>query len=637
MKANPQQKKAINHNEGPCVVTAVPGAGKTSVLTQRAIRLYKEGNKKILCLTFTNKAADEMKERIAKSLDLETAPFAVCTFHALCGVILRKFGKVLGYNAGLTILDSDDQKTFVKKIVRSVVDNKKVEKDIDIKKIVHHLNSSREIYESFEEMSERFEKEFDDEIYWTIAKTYLDEIVKNNCIDFSGMLYTTIKILEENPSILKIVRNKWNYVQVDECQDTNYAQFKFVDLISSHHNNVFIVGDISQSIYGWRGARYQNIIDFINKHDNCVKIPLGQNYRSTPEVIKVSDTLIKNNSSHMKVDFYTENSNGDDVKVVSHVNSQEEAKRLAQLIYNDIYGRGYKAQEIAVLYRLNSLSIDLQLALSNMGINFAVIGGGNYFQLKEIKDAIAMLKFLLNPNDSLSFHRCADLVSGVGPNTIGKLENVANQKNTTIMDAAGIIHKGEVEVDKRAKAFSSKVLDLWNSDFGSERPDSVIVEMLNRFNYDKYLDKNHQKSYNKKKDNLQALINHAASYSQSTGANLSRWLNTIMLSSDSDKESKTNCVNLMTLHACKGLEFPVVYMAGVETGIMPHKRALMETDDVNEAIEEERRICYVGMTRAEKNLTMSFCHKRLKRDKTGYLKEEKTGPSRFLKESGLIK
>jgi len=639
MKANPQQTKAINHNTGPCVVTAVPGAGKTSVLTQRAIRLYKEGNKKILCLTFTNKAAEEMKVRIANALEVDVAPFAVCTFHALCGVILRKFGKVLGYTPGLTILDSDDQKTFVKKIVRSVVDNKKLEKDIDIKKIIYHLNSAREVYESYEEIADRFESEFDDDIYWEVAKTYLEDLVKNNCIDFSGMLYTTIKILEENPSILKVIQSKWDYVQVDECQDTNYAQFKFVDLISNHHNNVFLVGDISQSIYQFRGARYQNILDFINKHDNCSKIPLGQNYRSTPEIIKTANTLIKHNTSHMDVDFYTDNPSGVAPQVLSSVNPQEEAKHIATMIANDINVRGYKPQEIAVLYRMNSLSIDLQLALSNYGINFSVIGGGNYFQLKEIKDGIAMLKFLLNPNDSLAFHRCADLVAGVGPNTIGKLENLAKEKGITIMDAAKMIQSGQGTTDKRAKAFSAKVLEMWDNNFTDESPDSILVEMLNRFGYDKYLNKNFQKNYNKKKDNLQALVNHAASYSKSTGADLSRWLNTIMLTSDSDKESKDNCVNLMTLHACKGLEFPVVYMAGVETKIMPHARALSEAKDANaaaEALEEERRICYVGMTRAEKRLIVSYCHKRPKRDQNGFLKEEKAGASRFLKESGLI-
>ena len=997
MKANPQQTKAINHNDGPCVVTAVPGAGKTSVLTQRAIRLYKEGNKKILCLTFTNKAAEEMKVRIAKALEVEAAPFAVCTLHALCGDILRKFGKVLGYTPGLTILDSDDQKTFVKKIVRSVVDNKKLEKDIDINKIVYHLNTAREIYESYEEIAERFESNFDDDVYWEIAKTYLEDLVKNNCIDFSGMLYTTIKILEENPSILKVIQSKWDYVQVDECQDTNYAQFKFVDLISNHHNNVFLVGDISQcvtgntivetpsgpkeirkikegelvksacgnskaefkkvskvykiknnnkylikittksgksltctpehicfadfklknkdmffvylmyredlgyrvgttksysnnsnhgrmgfatrslgetadkvwviesyesekearfweqyfsvtyglptwtfnqhvkaknsydkkdieklfnmldtnysaekimydygldfeyphyspkcmsnsrrrnfsvilcgdnrakplhcfaisgssdgdkktlakagiatrkakkakgwrvegsrsnlndikeiynsvhsaidvnliekarftnkslsflparslkrgmttficndneviedeivsiekvknnnafvydidverthnfsgngilthnSIYLFRGARYQNITDFIDKHENCVSIPLGQNYRSTPEIIKVANTLIKHNTSHIGVDFYTDNPSGVAPQVLPNVNPQEEAKHIATMIANDINVRGYKPHEISVLYRMNSLSIDLQLALSNYGINFAVIGGGNYFQLKEIKDGIAMLKFLLNPNDSLAFHRCADLVAGVGPNTIGKLENLAKEKGITIMDAAKMITSGQGTTDKRAKAFAAKVLEMWDDNFTNESPDTILVEMLNRFGYDKYLSKNFQKNYNKKKDNLQALVNHAASYSKSTGADLSRWLNTIMLTSDSDKESKDNCVNLMTLHACKGLEFPVVYMAGVETKIMPHARALNEAKDANaaaEALEEERRICYVGMTRAEERLIVSYCNRRPRRDKNGFLKEEKAGPSRFLKESGLIK
>lgn len=639
MKANPQQIKAIDHNDGPCVVTAVPGAGKTSVLTQRAIRLYKGGNKKILCLTFTNKAAEEMKTRIANSLGLDTAPFAVCTFHALCGVILRKFGKAIGYTPGLTILDSDDQKTFVKKILRSIVDDKKSQKDIDIKKIVYHLNASREIYESFDEMSERFEINFDDDIYWEIAKTYLEDLVKNNCIDFSGMLYTTIKILEDNPPILKVIQSKWDYIQVDECQDTNYAQFKFVDLISNKHNNVMLMGDISQSIYRFRGARYQNIIDFINKHDNCQKIPLGQNYRSTPEIIKAANTLIKHNNSHMDVDFYTENPSGIHPQVLANENSQEEAKNIANMIYNDINARGYKPQEISVLYRMNSLSIDLQLALSNYGINFAVIGGGNYFQLKEIKDGIAMVKFLLNPNDSLAFHRCADLMSGVGPNTIGKLEKISKEKNTSIMDAANLVNKGDISADKRTKILAGTVSELWKKDFKDNAPDSILVEMINRFSYDKYLEKNFKNVYNKKKDNLQALVNHAASYSKSTGADLTRWLNTIMLTSDSDKESKDNCVNLMTLHACKGLEFPVVYMAGVESKILPHARALAEAtgaDEAAEALEEERRICYVGMTRAEERLIVSYCHKRLRRDKTGFLKEEKTGPSRFLKESGLI-
>jgi len=633
MKANPQQTKAIQHSTGPCVVTSVPGSGKTTVLTKRAVRLYKEGSKKILCLTFTNKAAEEMKVRIAESLELDSTPFAVCTFHALCLVILRKFGKVVGYAPSMTIIDSDDQKTFVKKVVRSIVEDKNIAKEIDINKIVYHLNAARESYESPEEMSMRFESNFDDDVYWSIAETYLEELIKNNCIDFSGMLYTTLNILEDNPAILKVIQNKWEYVQVDECQDTNYSQFKFVDLISQSHNNVFLVGDIDQSIYLFRNARYQNIVDFIEKHKDCATIPLGQNYRSTPEIVKVANTLIKNNSSHMDVNFYTENPSGNPVSIMSSPNPGEEAQAIATMIYNDTHARGYKPHEIAVLYRMNALSIDLQLALSNYGINFAVIGGGNYFQLKEIKDGIAMLKFLLNPNDSLAFHRCADLVTGVGHNTIGKLENVSKDKGVSVMEAAKLITSGEVKSDKRAKVFAGQVTQLWNDNFTDATPDTILVEMLSRFGYDKYLEKNYKKAYNKKKDNLQALVNHAASYSKATGANLTRWLNTIMLSSDSDKESKDNCVSLMTLHACKGLEFPVVYMVGVETGIMPHKRALQEAKDVDEVLQGERRICYVGITRAEKRLTLSYCQKRPRRDKSGFLKEEKAGASRFLKES----
>lgn len=996
MQANTQQVKAINHGKGPCVVTSVPGSGKTTVLTQRAKRLYESGEKKILCITFTNKAAEEMKSRVAKLLGLDTAPFAVCTFHALCAVILRKFGNIIGYTPRLTILDSDDQKTFVKKIIRSIMGEKNKEKDdIDIKALIYHLNTSRENNESLQEMSDRFDKEFDDDIYWTIASTYLEEIVKNNCIDFSGMLFSTLKILEDNPGVLKKIQDKWDYIQVDECQDTNYAQFKFIELISQSHNNVFIVGDVSQcvvgdtvietpdgpkhirnikegdfvksacgnsrvdfqkvskvykiknnnknlikvttktgkeitctpehicfadfklkkqdmffvylmyredlgyrvgttksysnnsnhgrmgyatrslgesadkvwviesyeterearfweqyfsvnyglptwtfnqhvkaknsydkkdieklfnildtpygagrimadygldfeyphyspkcmnnsrrrnfsvilcgdnrarplhcfaisgssekdkktlavagiatrkakkakgwrvegaranleeiqsmynsvsaaidvnliekarftnkslnflparslkrgmttfvynnktdlieedeivlvekvkcnnafvydidverthnfsgngiithnSIYMFRGARYQNIVDFIDKHKNCAKIPLGQNYRSTPEIIKAANTLIKRNDSHMDVNFYTDNASGHDVEVIKSYNPNEEAKKIAGMVYNDIYARGYKPYEIAILYRINSLSIDMQLALTGYGINYMVIGGGNFFQLKEVKDAVAMLKFLLNEQDSLSFHRCASLLPGVGGGTIGKFENAATAKNMSIMEAAKEIEAGRMTIDKRSDQLASTITKMWSKKFSSNRPDTVLFEMLKRFEYDSYLDKNYKKVYTKKKDNLQALLNHAISYAKDNDANVGKWLNAIMLTSDNDKESKQDCVNLMTLHACKGLEFPVVYMAGVEKGILPHKRAISEAVNVKEAVEEERRICYVGMTRAEKRLTLSYCTKRPKRDKTGAFKEEYAGASQFLKESGLI-
>ncbi len=243
---------------------------------------------------------------------------------------------------------------------------------------------------------------------------------------------------------------------------------------------------------------------------------------------------------------------------------------------------------------------------------------------------------MLNEQDTLSFHRCASVIPGIGAATIGKLENKAKEQGVSIMQVARKIDSGQLSVDKRADKFAGHILKLWSKDFKKNSPDAILLEMLQRFDYESYLNKNYKQVFTKKKDNLQALLNHAATYSKDNNADLARWLNVIMLTSDSDKESKENCVNLMTLHACKGLEFPIVYMAGVDRDVLPHKRALAEAKDIKEAIEEERRICYVGMTRAEEKLTMSYCTKRPRRDKSGYLKEEDAGASRFIKESGLL-
>lgn len=630
---NEQQELAADHLSGPCLVTSVPGSGKTRVLVERTIRLIQKGvtPKNILCITFTNKAANEMKKRIYERVGSKDIGMFVGTFHALCANIVRAYGSRIGYGKHVTIMDTEDQKAMIRKIVRMMGISKE-QLAMDIENIIYNINMSRENVESRQEMLDRF----DNPNVVKIVEEYFDKIKKSNLIDFSGLLYETINIIQNNQDIRDKLQNLFKYIQVDEVQDTNNAQYTIINLLSEKNKNIMLIGDISQSIYRFRGARYQNIIDFLSTYPDCKKITLGKNYRSTPEIIKVADKLIKNNKSHMVDKFETDNDSGSRVICQVLTTQSDEADWVKKKINEFVEDSGWDYSDIAILYRLNKLSLDLEMSLSKDGIPYCVIGGPSYFDRKEIKDCLSMLGFVINRNDSVSFHRISKIFNDIGDKTIGEIEKYALDNNIDIYESCVKLKDSS---SSRIKKLAKNICDIYGKDFASKSPGVILSELVNDFNYFNHLELNQkqEKEAFDRKENVNELIINATDFGNSN-SNISDYLNNIALITNNDTESKENSITLMTCHAAKGLEFPIVFMVGMESDILPHELAIKEgngSDDPSEAMEEERRICYVGMTRAMKHLLLSYCRYRKFRTKTGIINKPKK-PSNFLLESGLL-
>lgn len=632
-----QQEEAVDHLDGPCLVTSVPGSGKTRVLTERAIKLIQKGvnPKNILCITFTNKAAKEMKNRISSRLGNSNSGMFVGTFHAFCANIIRTYGTKIGYDKNVTILDSDSQKALVKKIIRmNYVVESLDSKDIDY--FIHQLNTKRENVEPLDEIIADFKKS-SHPIQADIAEKYFDKIKESNLVDFSGLLYETINILENNPNVLNKLQQFFKYIQIDEVQDTNYAQYKIINLLAGSHKNVMLIGDLQQSIYRFRGARYQNILDFLSSNTNCRQITLGKNYRSTPEIVKVADKLIKHNKNNMVDKFETDNPSGNKVICQILTTQSDEADWVKKKIKELVHDYGWDYSDIAVLYRLNRLSLDIQTSLAKDGIPYRVIGGPNYFDRREIKDCLSMLGFLSNKLDSVSFHRISKIFSSIGDKTIGEIESYSAQNKIDLYTSCEKLKDcGNVRVKKLA----NHICDIYGKDFNGKHAGESLSDLIKHFDYFVKLNTGAKSSseYIDRKGNVEELIIHASEFGK-CNSSVQDYLNNIALITVGDEDSENNSVTLMTIHASKGLEFPIVFMIGMEDDILPHSLAIFESDDIaerDEAMQEERRICYVAMTRAMKHLNLSYCRYRKKRYKDGSISDQKKKPSKFLLESGLI-
>jgi len=637
IQLNEQQEQVANHMDGPCLVVAVPGSGKTATVTERFARLVQKGVDpiNILCITFTNKAGDEMKNRILERMGVTKISSYIGTIHTFCASFLRMYGHLAGYSKGFTICDSDDQKSLIEKIIRLLGYDKATEK-INVWDIISKVNTSRESCEIYEEMAERFK---DKDAEWKIAQKYLAVLKKQNMIDFSGLLYETVQILEQSEEAREYAQTKYKYVMVDEVQDTNIVQFRLVNLIGMKTRNILMVGDFSQSIYRFRGARPENITDFLKLYPECVQIELPLNYRSTPEIVRHSETLIKHNKSHMAKQFITKNPSGECVKVREHANPFFEGRWIASEIRRIKIDEGWDGEDIAVLYRINSLSREIETALSSAGIPYVVIGGRSFYDRKEIRDCIAMIRFLANPTDGVSFARSAALFKGVGDTTIGMIEQIADDKGISYLDVCKDIaaHTNRKAVIEAA----GKITKIFSFDTQGKGAGDCLSHLTTSIDYDNILLASCKEpdEYMDRKGNVQELINSATVYDKDKGNDVNAYLQNIALITSSDKKSRKETVSLMTVHAAKGLEFPVVFIIGVEKNLMPHSLAIHEAggdrEKEREAIEEERRICFVGMTRAKKRLYLSCCAKRQIRGKNGSIIDKPSFPSRFINEAGL--
>ena len=430
---NHEQEEAANHINGPCIVLACPGSGKTTTIVERTCRLVESGisPRNILSITFTNKAAKEMKERTIKRIGPSAQQIYISTFHSLCANLIRKYGASIGYGNNMTICDSDDQEAFMSQVARQL--GHEIPKGT-ITYICSVVNRIREELIPESKWKEEFEKR-DKPQYSNIATEYVSRLRANNSIDFSGLLSEAIRLLDSDKEVLNKLQSRFTHIQVDESQDTNYAQFQFV-LRIGNHNNIFAVGDSDQSIYSWRGARYKNIEDFINERKAKLLV-LPTNYRSTPEIVEVADRLIKHNKSRQHAfDFKTVNKSGCPVECYSLPIPDMEGKWIASRI-KDFLKKGYKPEDIAVLYRLNSMSRPIEQGLIAEGISYEVIGGMNFFDRMEVKDALSMLKFYANPHDGAALSRFINSPSrGIGEVNLGGYRDWETDRKSTRLNSS---------------------------------------------------------------------------------------------------------------------------------------------------------------------------------------------------------
>jgi DNA helicase-2/ATP-dependent DNA helicase PcrA len=624
---NKYQKEAVTHVDGPCLVTSCPGSGKTFTLVERIVFLIRSGvkPKNILCLTFTNKAANEMRERVCKRLGVEKLDFFVGTFHSLCAKMIRKIGPSKGYKVNFSIIDDKDQIDLIMQIARKL--EVKIEKG-DAFKIANRLNFYRDQMEDFEWVEDQLRLD----PFIEIAEKYLEHCKKNSLLDFSALIYENIKMIEDDDELKRRIQNTFKYIMVDETQDTNKSQFYLVNLLGGRWKNIMLIGDIDQSIYGWRGARYQNIQDFINTYSDCKVISLSKNYRSTPQIVSAARRLIKLNASHMGTAFETDNQDGEKVRCNSFNDQYSEANWVGKMAKKTMVEGGWDPSDMAVLYRANKMSEPIEQAMVNNKIPYEVIGAWNFYDRKEVRDCLAMLKLLANPRDGIAFGRVCSFVGGMGSITVGKIENMAHEKNITIPQACKVMADkvNSVKISKGCE----QIHNIYGHGWDHKNPAGCLTKLVDRFNYNDHLLNKFNSTAIERKDNISQIITSAGGCSGEENG-VSKYLQQVSLVTNADKEKEGSKMQLMSFHAAKGLEFPIVFMIGAEEDLLPHKNAMAE--DPYAGLEEERRLCYVGMTRAMKVLFVSWCQRRRRFGKHGDVSFNKCKPSRFLFESGLLK
>lgn len=621
MKLNEQQKLAVSHYTGPCVVTAVPGSGKTRVLTSRVVNLIKDKNvdpRNILCLTFTNKAANEMKERIMSELaesNLDGRLVWVSTFHKLCLAVLRKHGSLIDLPSNFSIYSSGEQEDLMSKLAR--MKGLEQTSKYAIAHLVRAVNDFREDIIDFEQHVKELSP-----VEVEIVQEYQDALSDLNAIDFSGMLYKTWLLLKNNPVVVESLSNRFKFVLVDEMQDTNHIQYEIVKFIAGH-GNLFVVGDLQQSIYGWRGAKPENLQKLHKDFGSVNNVTLPRNYRSTSPILDVAQKLIRFNEDAANVELHADRGSGHAVDFVPARFPEEEADNLVFTIKKLRQIHGYNWKDFAVLYRMNSLSRAPEIAFRTSGIPYRIVGGFSFFDRMEVKTALSYLALLANPHDSINFSRAiCHPKRGLGGESIGRLEVLAQEQNKSIIDIsrqADDIPKLSVKAKKELKHFI-EVLDRFND------PEMSVSEaaegLLKQSGFYEYIKTLPEKTEADKSrfENLEELLSGIEEFEKRRKkTSVADYLQSIQLIATGDEDSDTDdSVKLLTMHSAKGLEWPCVNIIGVERGCIPHPKAEKERGS-----DEERRLLYVAMTRARDHLTVSYCYSRRGRPagQSGFLED----------------
>lgn len=637
---NPAQQQAVTTTEGPLLVLAGPGSGKTRVLTQRIAHLIEKGVAPwhILAVTFTNKASREMRHRLAGLIGDDAAKVTMGTFHAICAQVLRRNIHHLGYDNSFLVYDSDDQRKLVKQAIAELNLSEKTYRAPAIHSVISKAKNDGFAPDTFRPQS------YYEEIAARVFGRYQEMLKANQAVDFDDLLLLTAKLLREVPSVLENYRQRWHYLHVDEFQDTNLVQYELVRLLGKEHQNVFVVGDIDQSIYAWRGADYRNILRFEEDFPTRVVIALEQNYRSTQTILDAASALIRRNRNRKDKGLWSKLGTGVPIVLFEAYDENEEAQYVTREIRRLMNREGIRYRDVSVMYRTNAQSRALEEAFVKSTMPYVLVGGTRFYERREVKDILAYLRLIHNPFDSISLDRIINVPTrSIGNTTIQQLFQWAEQLGVPVFSALQLL-EGEVEganeesslflpsvpvpFNARAKnaliAFR-RMFDEWLGMLESTNLPGLIGEIVTRTEYRAYLEDG-TKEGEERWENVVELQNVAAQFENLTAkAALPEFLEGAALVSDADSlpDDERDAVTLMTLHTAKGLEFPVVFLVGMNDGVLPHSRS----QESPEQMEEERRLAYVGITRAKQRLYLLYTFRR-----TLWGSVDVSVPSPFLRE-----
>ncbi|WP_057485172.1 DNA helicase PcrA [Streptococcus agalactiae] len=630
---NDKQAEAVQTTDGPLLIMAGAGSGKTRVLTHRIAYLIDEkyvNPWNILAITFTNKAAREMRER-AIALNPATQDTLIATFHSMCVRILRREADYIGYNRNFTIVDPGEQRTLMKRIIKQLnLDTKKWNE----RSILGTISNAKN--DLLDEIA--YEKQAGDMYTQVIAKcykAYQEELRRSEAMDFDDLIMMTLRLFDQNKDVLAYYQQRYQYIHVDEYQDTNHAQYQLVKLLASRFKNICVVGDADQSIYGWRGADMQNILDFEKDYPQAKVVLLEENYRSTKKILQAANNVINHNKNRRPKKLWTQNDEGEQIVYHRANNEQEEAVFVASTIDNIVREQGKNFKDFAVLYRTNAQSRTIEEALLKSNIPYTMVGGTKFYSRKEIRDVIAYLNILANTSDNISFERIVNEPKrGVGPGTLEKIRSFAYEQNMSLLDSSSNVMISPLK-GKAAQAvwdLANLILTL-RSKLDSLTVTEITENLLDKTGYLEALQVQNTLESQARIENIEEFLSVTKNFDDNpeitvegeTGLDrLSRFLNDLALIADTDDSAtETAEVTLMTLHAAKGLEFPVVFLIGMEEGVFPLSRAIEDADE----LEEERRLAYVGITRAEQILFLTNANTRTLFGKTSYNR-----PTRFIRE-----
>ena len=612
---NKEQAEAVSTINGPMLILAGAGSGKTKVLTCRVAYLLQQGVRpyRILAITFTNKAAAEMRERVDKMAGSAAKDVWLFTFHAFCARILRfDIDKLGDYSNNFAIYDTTDTKNLIKQILK--------EMDLDEKRfppasIISQISNAKNKLQT----PEAYWREASDFFSQQVAKIYVayqEKLRANNAVDFDDLLLLTLQLLQSNAEVREKYQNKFDYLMVDEYQDTNHAQYLLTKVLAGKHKNICVVGDADQSIYGWRGADIQNILDFEKDYPDAKLVKLEQNYRSTEVILDAANAVIKNNSGRKPKNLWTDKGTGTKITYFRAIDERDEARFVIEQMQELQTKENAKLGDMAVLYRTNTQSRVFEEMLIKSGISYSIVGGTKFYERKEIKDIISYMRLIYNPNDSLSLLRVINVPRrGIGDATLGRLQAYASENNETLFN---VISNASV-VPGLSSRFVGKLDELAAVLFelmgdATDLPvKQFITNVMNKTGYLEELENSRSAQDQSRIENLKELLSVAEDFEDKARRNneeptLENFLADVALVADiDDADLEDDSVTLMTLHSAKGLEFPTVFLVGMEEGIFPHARTLLDENE----IEEERRLCYVGITRAEKHLYLSNARMRM--------------------------